>query len=308
MVNALAETNPNFSKGLIAILAGGVAIGSAAIFMRLAPVAPTAAGFWRMALSVPVLLIAWWLVRHRSPIALDRSAVTAMVAVGLWFAADLFFWHWSVDRTSIANATLLANLASVFTVVVGYFLYGQRFSRVFMSGLMLAIVGAALLVGQNAAFQSEYLFGDMLGLLTAFALTGYLITAGKARTNITALQLMLGSAVFSSLALLPPALWSDGPFVPDSTPGWWPLLGLAVVTHCVGQGLIVYGLAHVPAALGAIGLLIQPIIAAVLGFVVFGEALGAMQMVGGVLILAGIAVSQRRKKPVPMAPEGDLPV
>lgn len=298
-MNTVTEANPNFSKGLFAILAGGLAIGSAAIFMRLAPVAPTAAGFWRMALSVPVLLLAWWILRRRVPLKWDRGALTAMVAVGLWFAADLFFWHWSVDRTSIANATLLANLASVFTVVVGYFLYGQRFSRVFMSGLMLAIVGAALLVGQNAAIKTEYLFGDMLGLLTACALTGYLIAAGKARTCMTALELMLGSAVFSALALLLPALLSDGYFVPQRLEGWGPLLGLAVIAHCIGQGLIVYGLAHVPAALGAIGLLIQPIIAAVLGYLIFGEALGTMQMLGGLLILAGIAVSQRRKRVVP---------
>lgn len=283
--------------GISAILLGGIAIGSAAIFMRLSPVAPTAAGFWRMALSAPVfLLLTLFLPASRLELkSIGRPEIALIGLVGFWFAVDLFFWHWSVARTTVANATLLANLASVFTVVAGFFLFRESFSRTFLTGLVLALAGAAALVGQNAVYSPDYLFGDLLGLLTALALTGYMITAAKARGTIPLMPLMFGSAVVTAILLLPPALLSTGPFIPATIGGWLPLLGLALVTHVLGQGLIIYGLAHISAAYGAIGLLIQPVVAAMLAWMVFAEALGPLHLLGGVLILTGIWVSQRRR-------------
>jgi len=286
------------SWGIAAILLGGIAIGSAAIFMRLAPVAPSAAAFWRMALSAPVFILFILLIpsNRKQLKAVNRQQLVQMALVGFWFALDLYFWHWAVARTTVANATLLANLASVFTVVIGYFLYKESFSRLFLTGLLLATAGAATLVGQNAAFNRDYLVGDFLGLITALALTGYIITAAKARTVLSTTMLMAGSAIVTALLLLPPALLAEGAFIPNTADGWWPLLGLALVTHVLGQGLIIYGLAHISAAYGSIGLLIQPVIAALLAWVIFGEALGPIHVLGAILILAGIGLSQQRRK------------
>lgn len=282
--------------GISAILLGGVAIGSAAIFMRLSPVAPSAAAFWRMALSVPVFALFILLsptVRQQLK-TLNSLDLKLIAWVGFWFAVDLFFWHWAVEETTVANATLLANLASVFTVVVGFFLFRERFSRLFLTGLIMALMGAATLVGQNAAISPDYLFGDFLGLMTSFALTGYVICAAKARQSVPTNTLMVGSALVSAILLLPAAIITDGNFTPPTLEGWFPLLGLALITHVMGQGLIIYGLAHISPALGAIGLLIQPVVAAILAWAIFDEALGALHLVGGGLILAGIWLSQRK--------------
>lgn len=286
------------SWGIAAILLGGVAIGSAAIFMRLAPVEPTAAAFWRVALSAPVFLLFVLAVpsgrAHLKTIT--GQQLRQMTLVGFWFALDLYFWHWAVARTTVANATLLANLASVFTVLVGFFLYKETFSRRFLTGLGLALAGAATLVGQNAAYSPDYLTGDFLGLITACALTGYIVTAAKARAILPTTLLMAGAGVVSAGLLLPIALISGGTFMPHSFEGWLPLLGLALVTHVLGQGLIIYGLAHISASYGSIGLLIQPVVAALFAWAIFNEALGPFHIAGAAMILTGIAVSQRKKK------------
>lgn len=282
--------------GISAILLGGVAIGSAAIFMRLSPVAPSAAAFWRMALSVPVFaLFVFFSPSVRQQLrALKPTDFKLIGWVGFWFAVDLFFWHWAVEETTVANATLLANLASVFTVVVGYFLFKERFSKLFFTGLTMALLGAATLVGQNAAISPDYLFGDFLGLMTSFALTGYVICAAKARQSVPTNTLMVGSAIVTAVLLLPAALLADGNFIPSAIEGWFPIIGLALITHVMGQGLIIFGLAHISAALGAIGLLIQPVVAAILAWAIFGEALGVLHLTGGGLILVGIWLSQRK--------------
>ena len=293
----LVDQNPSY-RGIIAILAGGVAIGTAAIFMRLAPTTPTSAGFWRVALSVPVFLAIAYGAKQRGKQKswqFNMTMVWPMILVGFWFATDLFFWHWAVEKTTVANATLLANLASVFIVVAGFLFFRERFNRTFLIGLSLALIGAAFLVGQNASYSPEYLFGDGLGIITAIALTGYLITAAKARQTIPAHTLMLGSSLVTAVLLLPVATMQGGQIIPETIAGWAPLLGLALVTHVMGQGLIIYGLAHVSAAYGAVGLLIQPVIAAVLAWILFDEALGILHFIGGILILTGIAITQMRK-------------
>ena len=282
--------------GITAILAGGVAVGFAAVFMRLSPVDPSAAAFWRVAISAPVFLMLALLThkRRQQISSLTPRQLKLILYVGIWFAVDLFFWHWAVARTTVANATLLANLASVFAVVAGYFLYGERVSKRFLTGLMLALAGAAALVSQNLAFSPDYLFGDFLGLITSFALTGYMVAAAHARGSVPTPILMAGSATVSALILLPVGLLAAGPFVPTTLEGWLPLLGLALVTHVTGQGLIIYGLAHISAAAGSIGLLVQPVIAAILGWAIFNEALGALHLLGGMLTLGGIWLSQRQ--------------
>lgn len=278
------------------MIAGAVAIATAAIFMRLSEVTPTSAAFWRVSLALP-LLLTWLLIDTKSLSQIKTSPKSTLLIcaalVGFWFSADLYLWHWSVEKTTVANATFLANMATLFTALAGFLFFGQRYSRTFLAGLALAVAGAAALVGQNTSINPDYLMGDLLGVATAVAYAGYIICAARVRGSLTTPVVMFGSALATALFLLPIALTEEGAFIPQSLEGWLPLLGLAWLTHVLGQSLIIYGLAHVPAALGAISLLIQPVISAILAWWLFAEALGLGHMVGAGLILTGIMFARR---------------
>jgi len=288
--------NKAFSKAFAAVVLGAISIASAAIFMRLSDVSPTAAAFWRVTLALPLLYI--WLRYDGESRALiggklQRTQVFTALGVGLWFAADLYLWHWSVAKTTVANATLLANMAAVFTAVAAFLFFGQRFSRSFLGGLVLALAGAATLIGQNASVSSEYIVGDLLGLATAVAYAGYILVAARARGTLTTPMVMFGSALTTAIVLLPFALIEEGTFFPASFEAWLPLLGLGWFAHVFGQSLIIYGLAHVPATLGSVTLLIQPVISALLAWWLFAEALGLFHLMGALLIFAGIMLARR---------------
>jgi len=288
--------NKAFSKAFSAVVLGAVSIASAAIFMRLSDVSPTAAAFWRVTLALPLLYI-WLRVDNESRASFKNHPrgpqIKTALIVGLWFAADLYLWHWSVAKTTVANATLLANMAAVFTAVAAFLFFGQRFSRSFLGGLVLALAGAATLMGQNASINSDYLVGDLLGIATAVAYAGYIIFAARARGRLTTPMVMFGSALTTSLLLLPLALLEEGSFFPASFNAWLPLLGLGWFAHVFGQSLIIYGLAHVPATLGSITLLIQPVISALLAWWLFAEALGLFHLVGALLIFTGIMLARK---------------
>ena len=86
---------------------------------------------------------------------------------------------------------------------------------------------------------------------------------------------------------------SPQPFGPQGSQGWLVLVALAVVTQILGQGLIAYAFAHLPASLSSVSLLIQPVVAALAAWVLFGEAVGPMQFLGGAVVLAGIWIAKK---------------
>lgn len=277
-----------------ALIVGAISIGFAPIFMRLSEVGTSAAAFWRGGLSVPVLLLLLFIqIARGQETRFSKSDMKASVFVGFFFALDLYFWHWAVDATTVANATLLSNLAAVFTALFAYFVWKNPIKKGFWFALILTLGGAAILVGVNAEIRPEYLFGDFLGVLTAVAYAAYILGVAKVRQHTSTLKLMLGSSVFQSVFLLLPALTEQAPFMPADMSGWTPLLLLAVVSHVFGQGLIAYGLMAVPAALGSLTLLVQPVVAAVVAWIIFAEALGPLQGLGAVLVLLGVYFAKR---------------
>jgi drug/metabolite transporter (DMT)-like permease len=281
------------TPAFLALLAGGCAIAFAPIFVRLSDTGPVASAFWRAALAVP-LLWAWALRERGSPTSPGARGPAALLAAGLFFAADLGVWHWSITYTSVANATLLANLATLWVTLMGWLLWGKAVTRTFLAGVVTAIAGMFVLVGPNFAIGGTRLAGDALGALTAVFYGSYMLAIKVARdAGAPTASVMAWSTTITAAALLPVAWLSPQPFLPQSASGWWVLAGLALVTQVLGQGLIAYAFAHLPASLSSVSLLIQPVMAALFAWILFGEALGAAQWIGGAVVLTGIWIARR---------------
>lgn len=283
-----------------ALLLGAVAIGSSAIWVRLSEVGPVATAFWRTALAVPFLAL-WVLAEnggrprfgaHGKPGA-DPGSRRGLVAAGCYFAGDLSFWHVSILLTSVATATLLANLAPIFVTLAGWLWMKERVSRQFVVGLAVAMVGVGVLIGPDFRGGTAALVGDACGLITALFYAAYLLQIKRLRARISTARIMAASSVVTAIIVLPVALLLGETLVPGTLRGWGIVLGLALVSHVAGQSLIAYALAHLPASLGSVSLLIQPIFAAVFAWLVLGEAIGSLQIAGGIATLIGIGIAHR---------------
>ena len=289
------------SPALVALLAGAAFIALSPIFVRealAAGVGPTAAAFWRVALAVPVLWIVYALgARPPRPRYGGRRYFDnwpLLLAAAVAFAGDLAFWHKSVQLTSVANATLLANLASIFVTLAAWIFLRQRPTPTFLAGLAAALVGVALLVRASIGFSATGLLGDALGVVTAMFYAGYLLAVKSLRDRgETTLYLMAVSTTITAIVLFPIALATREPMIPHSAAGWWILVGLALVSHAAGQGLIAYALAHLPAAFSSVSLLFQPVMAAIFAWSLLGEPLVPLQIAGGLVVLVGIYLARR---------------
>lgn len=281
------------NPALGALLAGATFIALSPIFVRLSEAGPTATAFWRVALAVPVLWVLYWL----KPMARARrysGKWLLLAAAGLAFAGDLGFWHTSIKLTSVANSTLLANLASIFVTLAAWVFLRQRPTRVFLTGLGAALVGVTLLVHSSLEFSSTGLAGDALGVVTAMFYAAYILAVkGLRDRGETTLHLMAVTSTVTAAILFPVALATGERMLPASASGWWILLGLALVSHAAGQGLIAYALAHLPAAFSSVSLLFQPVMAALFAWALLAEPLAALQVAGGLVVLAGIYLARR---------------
>jgi drug/metabolite transporter (DMT)-like permease len=287
---------------LIALFAGALAIGSSGIFVRLSETGPTATAFWRGFLALPLLALWAWLERRtRAPAAAPARLRDPMFLwAGVFFAGDLALWHASLLLTSIAASTLEANCAPMLMTLLAWALWGERPRAGFLGAIALAFAGMLLILVPKIGGGSHALLGDALGLGTACFYAAYILAVARLRTHHGTGIVMFTSTLVFTLLLLPLALMQK--FLPVSAHGWWLLIGCALTAQVLGQSLIAYALAHLPATFSAVGLYAQVIAAAAYAWLLLHERLAPVQIAGGVVVLAAIALARRaRRTPLPDA-------
>ncbi len=272
---------------------GAIAIGSSALFVKVSETGPVATAFWRICIALPFLWT-WSLAGSRARHAASyRAQWRLLVAAGAFFAADLAVWHWSILLTSIANSTLLVNLAPVFVTLAAWLWLRESVSSRFMGGLALAVAGMCVLIGGDFAVTSKAVLGDALALVTAVFYAGYQITVTRLRSSIATSALMAWTGLVSAALLLPVALLAHEQLLPVSSGGWLTLAALALISQVAGQSLIAYAMAHLPTTFSSVGLLMQPVAAAIFAWAWLGESVSLVQMAGGATVLLGIAFVHR---------------
>ena len=289
-----SDASPRAARlALGALVLGAAAIAFAPIFVRLSDVGPVAIGFWRVTLAAPALLL--WFLLERRPAGADlrRGDVRMLAAAGACFAGDLAVWHLSIAFTSVANATLLANVSPIFVALVSWLVFGQRFTRLYVAGVVVAFVGVGILMGRSVEVGPTHLLGDALGLLTAVFYGSYFLIVARLRARLSTATIMLASAVGTAMILLPIAFLAGERILPGDARGWAVLAALGLFSHAGGQSLIAFALAHLPATFSALALLFQPIFAAALAWILLGEPLGPVEIAGAVVILVGIVLARR---------------
>lgn len=273
-----------------ALLTANVALAFGPWFVRLADVGPVAAGFWRLALGAP-MLAGMALVGGARPVRLEARLWWVVIAAGICFALDIGFWHLGILRTKLANATLFGNCATLIFPVWGFAVARTWPTRRQGGALTLAALGAALLMGRSYQLDPRNLAGDLLCVAAGVLYTGYFILMVQAR----AVMAPLAALTLSTLAGVAPIwffAWMIGErIVPQH---WGPLVALALAAQVIGQGLMTYALGRFSPLVVGIALLVQPVVAALIGWLVYREALGAPDLVGAVMVAVALVLVRER--------------
>lgn len=275
------------APALVAVVVANAALAFGPLFVRLADTGPVAAAFWRIALAVPVLAVI--AIVSRKPAATAPSArIWLFVALaGVAFAADLGTWHLGILHTTMANATLLGNSATFLFPLWGFLVARAWPTRMQGAALLLAAAGAALLMGRSYQLDPRHLAGDLLCIVAGVLYALYFILMSDVRRALAPWLALALSSLASLLPLLGFALILGERVLPQQ---WTPLIALALVCQLLGQGCMIYALGRLSPLVIGLALLIQPAVAATIGWVHFGEALGAPDFVGIAMIAAALVL------------------
>lgn len=274
--------------GLTALVLANVALSFGPWFVRLTDVGPVASAFWRMALALPLLFAI--AARGATRLSIAPRTLGWLLLAGLFFAVDLASWHLGIFETKLANANLLGNSASLFFPIAGFLLARRWPTRWQALALLLALLGGVLLMGRSYEVSPQNLRGDLLCLLAGIFYTFYLIALDRMRGGLGPWPVLAWSSLGAAPALLL-AAWGLGETIWPHD--WRPLIALMLFSQVIGQGLLVLVIGRLSNLVIGIAFLIQPLVAAVIGAIVYGEKFAAADGAGAILIgLALILVRQ----------------
>ena len=289
------EHKRNQPFAFLALLIGSCSLALGPWLVRLAGTGPVAAGFWRLALALPFLFLIARVARQ--PVHWPGRGLVALIAVAAFlFAADLGLWHTGINMTKLGNATLFGNVSSFAFAAWGLWLVRKWPSLPQGSALLLAAIGAGLLMGSSSELSARNLRGDVFALASGFLYAGYLIAVERARSALTPLPLLFLASAFGAVMLLPVALFLEEQIVPSD---FTPVLMLALGSQVLGQGLLVYAIGGLSPLVVGLTLLTQPAISAFVGWTIYNETLSSLDWIGAAAIglaLVLVRLPGRRKE------------
>ncbi|MBF2028565.1 MAG: DMT family transporter [Oscillatoriales cyanobacterium C42_A2020_001] len=290
---------------LLALCIALLSIGSAAIFIKFSEqeINPYATAFNRFWITT-VILGVWSSVcslrdqrkRKQVQAALPQAPsqplpLGQLFLIGLFLSGDLMLWAWALTQTSVANATLLANLTPVFSCLGGWILYRKRFDRQFIAGMAIAIAAVFAIGFGDSQSAMGKVQGDLAAIIAAISFSVYLFVLERLQSRLKVTTIVLWSSALATLITLPVALFSGGHLFPTSWQGWLTIISLAGVCQILGQGMLVYSLNQMSSEFVALFLLLEPVLAGIGAWLVFAEKLGALNLVAFAIALLGVFLS-----------------
>lgn len=293
-----------FTPNMPTIMAmiGSMMLGVSPILVRLTDVGPNVTGCYRLLFAIPFLYI-WVKLEERanpaSHVAPTGREWAMLIFAGFFFTLDLATWHLSIDMTSIVNAAIFNNLTPIFVPIFIWVFYAIKPTRLYITAAILAIIGSAILSGSTITVDTDNMQGDLLAIFSAVAYSGYIIIVKQLRERLNAALVVFWTSFANLCFLTLVAIAMHESFVLATWNDWIGVLGLAILVHIFGQGLLAYSMRHLSAAFVSVTLLLGPVVSSFFGWLLYGESLVVFQYLGGILVLSSIvaaSVDDRRSR------------
>jgi len=271
---------------------GATLIGFAPIFVKWSDLSPAAITFWRMLLALPLLTGFNYVINKKIFFRVkSKKTIFYTALASLAFTTDLTLWHYSMNITSVANATIIVNSAPIFVALLAFIFYKELPAKGFGESFLITYVGIIGLIIFSNNYANGKILGDLLCMIAAIFYAVYLLIISKLNKE-TSLNIIFYTTFFCCLFSLVPIMINSKSFIPISSFEWINMFLMAFLCQFGGQFLITFGIGKISASNGSIGLLMQPLTATLLAALIFSEILNLMQIVFVFITLAGIYLAR----------------
>ncbi len=287
---------PPATRAYLALVFGMLSLGFSAIFVRGANAPGTVTAFYRMAIGAGLMALPFVRqYRQNAASRPNRASVRLAVLGGFFFALDLIFWTTGIDMSGATIPTLMSNTAPLWVGLGAWLLFRERQDRRFWIGLLIAISGAVIILGQDFSKASNVGLGSLLGLVSAIFYGAYYLVTQRARSGMRTLTYFWIATLSAAVFLMAANILLGCSFLGYDRFTYLMFLGIGVLVQAMGWMAINYAQGLLPAAIVAPTLLGQPVITALLAWPLFGEMLNSWQFFGGAAVITGVYYVHRSR-------------
>lgn len=277
------------TKPRIALFIGILCISIFPVIVRMNLTSGLISAFYRMAIATAIILP---FALYTKKLKLESiKMLLPMLACGILFASDIAVWNISIQNSSATQATLLTNLSPIWVGIFSLLFLSFRPRKSFWLGTLIALIGMTVFVGVDTILNLQLDFAFFLGVLSGVLYALYILVSKSVLEKLEVITFITYSMIFSTIFLLIINVAFGEQFFGFSNKAWISLFVQGIVCQLIAWLLISYSTQKMRATRVSLSLLSQAIFATILAAIFVNEKITNVQMIGSVIILAGIATT-----------------
>lgn len=291
----------------IAIAIAVLAVSTSAVLVKLAVGVPAGiVALYRLLIAVAIMApIVFLKKRDEFKIITKKDWILASIS-GVFLALHFILWFESLNFTSVASSVVLVTLQPIFAFIGTYFIFGERFSPGAIISMIIALAGSFIISWGDFQIGGMALFGDMLALLGALAITVYFLIGQQLRRSLSLMTYTFIVYSMSSVTLIIYNLILNNDFTGYSSSNWLIFIILAIIPTFLGHTVFNWALKWLSTSTISMAIVFEPIGASILAYFLLGEIVTASQWLGGAVVIFGLflfTMSTSRKRKITISKE-----
>ena len=284
------------TKPRLALYIGILCISIFPVIVRMNLTSGLISAFYRMAIATAIILP---FALYKKKLKLENiKMLLPMMVCGILFASDIAVWNISIQNSSATQATLLTNLSPIWVGVFSLLFLNFRPRKSFWLGTLIALIGMTVFVGVDTILNLQLDFAFFLGILSGVLYALYILVSKSVLEKLEVITFITYSMIFSTIFLFFINYVFGEQFFGFSNKAWVSLFVQGIVCQLIAWLLISYSTQKMRATRVSLSLLSQAIFATILAAIFVNEKITGIQMIGSVIILAGIATTFYEKNAI----------
>lgn len=277
---------------------GVFALSTSAIFVKLANAPSSITAFYRLIFATLILLpfLLFNKTNLQELFSLSKKQWKFILLSGLFLAIHYILWFESLHYTSVASSTVIVTLQPLFSMVGGYILFKERFSKGAIIGCFIAITGCLIIGWRDFQISNQALLGDLLAFIAAGIITAYFLIGQYVRKSLSLVSYSVIGYASSALFLAIYAYTQEVSFIHYSLQTWWSFIGLAFIATILGQTIFNWLLRWLSASVISMSILGETIGTCILAYFILDEIISLQQGIGILFILVGLGLFLLQKR------------
>jgi len=267
------------------VIISAIAFGAIAIFAKTAYSArsdPISVLFFRFSIASVVMVPL--MIARNIPFPRGRTLFGLILMGGIGYVGMTFCYFTALTMASAGLVAILLYLYPAIVTVLSAFLFKEKIKGLKILALILALAGTVLTVGLSGGGQPLGIALAMTAPLiySAYILTGSKLTKQAGVLSTSTIVILSASVVFGLLVLI------KGLSLPRTLAGWGSVLAITLGSTVFAVNAFFAGLKRVGPTNASVLSTFEPVTTVILTFLFFGEEIGPMRVVGGLLILVAV--------------------